>query len=75
MSTFTALSYLRKCHAFSDKTSHPALKHTPSQKNMATALLAFDPDVGPHSEHLPLVTATGMLLLQPNYITNPYLHY
>jgi hypothetical protein len=42
---------------------------------MATALLAFDPDVGPHSEHLPLVTATGMLLLQPNYITNPYLHY
>jgi len=74
MSTFAALICFRRFHTFGNKTLHPALKNAPLQKNTAAALLALDPDVGPHSEHLPLVAATGMLLLQPNYVTNPYLH-
>ena len=61
-------------YTLSDKTLHPAFKNAPFQKSTAVALLAFDPDVSAHSEHLPLIAATGMLLLQPNYVANPYLH-
>ena len=57
-----------------EKTLHPALKNPPLQKNAMMALLALDPNVSPDPDHLPLVAATGVLLLQPNYITNLYLH-
>ena len=38
------------------------------------AFKAFYPDVNPESNHLPLVAATGMLLLEANHITQLYLH-
>lgn len=57
-----------------EKNPHPAHKNTPLQKDAAMALLTPDPDVSPDPDHLPLVAATGMLLLQPNNITNLNLH-
>jgi hypothetical protein len=59
---------------FGEKTLHPALKNPPLQKNAMMTLLAFDPNISPNPDHLPLVAATGVLLLQLNYITNLYLH-
>ena len=38
------------------------------------ALEAFNTNIRPHPDHLPLITATGVLLLEANYITQLYLH-
>ena len=35
---------------------------------------AFNPDVSPQPDHLPLITAAGVLLLEANHITQLYLH-
>lgn len=37
-------------------------------------LLALDPNISANPDNLPLVAATGVFLLQLNYITNLYLH-
>ncbi len=38
------------------------------------ALEAFNPDIGADSDYLPLVAATGVLLLEAHHVTQPYLH-
>ncbi len=38
------------------------------------AFEAFNPDIGADSDYLPLVAATGVLLLEANHITQLYLH-
>ena len=50
-----------------------ALEDTPCQEDAALASLAPDADVGPEPYHLPLVTATGMLLLEADHVSQSYL--
>ncbi len=38
------------------------------------AFEAFNPDISADSDYLPLVAATGVLLLEANHITLVYLH-
>ena len=74
MSTFISLAHLRSFHASGHIAPNPALEDASLQENTSMALLALDPDVGPYPEHLPPVAATGVLLLEPNYVTNPYVN-
>lgn len=53
---------------------HPALKNAPRQKHAPVALLTPDPNISAHPYHLPLVAATGVLLLKAHNIANLYLH-
>ena len=39
------------------------------------ALKALNPDISPEPDYLPLIVATGVLLLETNYITQFYLHH
>ena len=50
------------------------LEDSPLHSDAAPAPLAPEADVGPHPHHLPLVAATGVLLLEPHYVARSYLH-
>jgi hypothetical protein len=39
------------------------------------ALAALKADVSAHSHYLPLITAAGMRLLEPDYVAKFYLYY
>jgi hypothetical protein len=71
LSAATASKYLAPSRK---ENPHPALKNRSLQEYSAAALLTPDPNVGAHPDHLPLVAATGMLLLKAHHITNSYLH-
>jgi hypothetical protein len=60
-----------------DKFFDTALEDCPLQQDPALALEAFNPDVGAHPNHLPLITAAGVLLFEADHIAQPYLqgHY
>jgi hypothetical protein len=58
-----------------NKGFNSTLKDTALKKNMALAFKTFNPYISPKSDHLPLIAATGVLLLKANYITQPYIHY
>ena len=38
------------------------------------AFEAFNPDISPEPDYLPLIATTGVLLLEANHITQLYLH-
>ena len=38
------------------------------------AFKAFNSDISPEPDHLPLIATTGVLLPQANHIAQPYLH-
>jgi len=41
---------------------------------MALAFKAFNADISPQPYHLPLIAATGVLLLETDHIAQLYLH-
>jgi hypothetical protein len=47
---------------------NPPLEYAALQKNPALALEAFNPDISPQSDHLPLIAAAGVLLLEADDI-------
>jgi hypothetical protein len=53
-----------------DNLPDSTLENMPLQENAATALETLDADIGSQSDHLPLVTAAGVDLLQANYIVD-----
>ena len=55
------------------KSLDAALEDTPCQEDVTLASLTPDADVGSEPYHLPLVTATGVLLLEADHISQPYL--
>jgi hypothetical protein len=57
-----------------DKSFNPALKDRSAKQYPTLALEAFYTDVSSHPDHLPLITATGVLLLEADHVTQPYLH-
>jgi len=71
MSTFAAAQVPA---IFRGETLQPTLKNPTLQKNAMMALLAPDANISPNPDHLPAVAATGVLLLQLDYIANLYLH-
>jgi len=50
-----------------------ALEDTACQEDATLASLAPDTDIGPEPYYLPLVAATGVLLLEADHISQPYL--
>jgi len=57
-----------------DKGFNPAFKDTSFQHHIMLALEAFNPDVGTKPDYLPFIAAAGVLFLEPDDITHPYLH-
>jgi len=55
-----------------NKGPNPALKDTAFKENLTPALKAPDADISPEPDHLPLVAATGVLLLKTNHVTQSY---
>jgi len=51
-----------------------ALKDTSFQEDTVLAFEAFNPNISPQPDYPPLITATGMLFLEANDITQLYLH-
>ena len=56
-----------------DKGFNAALKDAPLQENSALALKAFNPDISPEPDYLPLIATAGVLLLEANRIAQLYL--
>lgn len=56
-----------------DKGPDTAFEYTACQEDPALATLAPDADVYPEPDYLPLVTATGVLLLEADHVSQPYL--
>ena len=55
-----------------NKGPDPALKDTAFKENLTLALKAPDADINSKPDYLPLVAATGMLLLKTNHVTQSY---
>ena len=56
-----------------DKVLNSTLKDTTCQKDTTLALKAFNADISPESDYLPLIAAAGVLLLEADYIAQLYL--
>ena len=56
-----------------DNRFDSALKDTAFKKNPVLTLKAFNTYVSPESDYLPFIAATGMLLLEANYIAELYI--
>ncbi len=52
----------------------PALKDTSFEENAVLAFKAFDSYISADPDHLPFITAAGVLLLEADHITQLYLH-
>jgi len=57
-----------------DKFFDPALKDTPFQKDAVLALKALYADISPQPDHLPFVTAAGMLFLEADDVSQLDFH-
>jgi hypothetical protein len=57
-----------------DKGFNPAFKDAALKEDPALAFKAFNPDINPQPDHLPIKTAAGVLLLKANRIAQLYLH-
>lgn len=57
-----------------DKSFYPAFQKTALQQNVAPAFLTFNADIGTDPDYPPLIATAGMLFLEANDITQPYLH-
>ena len=55
-----------------NKGHNPAFKDSAFKENLMLALKAPDLDISPEPDYLPLVAATGMLLLKTNHVTQSY---
>jgi hypothetical protein len=57
-----------------DKGFNPAFKNAALKEDPVLAFKAFNPDISPQPDHLPLKATAGVLLLEANRITQFYLH-
>ena len=57
-----------------DDCFNPALKNASFEENAVSAFEALHPNVGAESDHLPLVAAAGVFLLEADHVTQLYLH-
>jgi hypothetical protein len=57
-----------------NKGFDPALKDTSLKEHSVLALKAFNPNISPEPDHLPLIATAGVLLLEANHIAQLYLH-
>ena len=56
-----------------DNGFDPALKNTSLKKDIVVTFQAFKADISTEPDYLPLIAATGMLLLETNHVTQLYL--
>jgi hypothetical protein len=59
--------------SWGDKGLNAALKDAALKEYPALALKAFDSDISPEPDYLPLIAAAGVLLLEANRIAQLYL--
>ena len=58
-----------------NKGSDAALEDRTLQQDTVLAFKALNPDVGAQPDYPPLITATGVFLLEAHHVTQLYFHY
>ena len=51
-----------------------AFEDTACDEDPVLALKTLNADIGTEPDYLPLIAATGVLLLEANHVPQPYLH-